>query len=266
MHMWSWIWQHRLWTIPAVAIITVLVAGAVVWFFVLRSSATPLNLRQALRLYREEMRGRSARNEADLPAAGVYEYATTGGEQLSFMNIRRSFPSPSPMIVTGGSCATERWEPLQQHVESIVECVPGTGSVNIRSAVTFEQIAGISTTTTISCPSDAYLVPANAMAGDTWTSMCHSANQQVRLAGRVIGQATVKVGDDQVPAWHTHVTLSFSGNEVGTNPVDYWVSKRDGLLLRERETVNLSQPAGPLGSVRYGEQMDISLLSLTPDR
>jgi hypothetical protein len=69
-----------------------------------------------------------------------------------------------------------------------------------------------------------------------------------------------------VPALHTRLTLSFSGSASGTNPNDYWVSLSDGLILRQRETVDVRQSAGPLGSVRYTEQMAITLASTAPVR
>ena len=84
--------------------------------------------------------------------------------------------------------------------------------------------------------------------------------------GLLVGTTSVNVGGHQVPAIHTRVTLTFSGNESGTNPNDYWVSPQNGLILDQQETVNVSQQAGPLGSVRYSEQMMIKIASPTPLR
>ena len=64
---------------------------------------------------------------------------------------------------------------------------------------------------------------------------------------------------------HTRLTLTFSGAESGTNPNDYWIAQ-DGVILQQKETVSVSQAAGPLGSVHYSEQMAISLTSPTPIR
>jgi hypothetical protein len=62
------------------------------------------------------------------------------------------------------------------------------------------------------------------------------------------------------------LTLAFSGTETGINPNDYWVSVTNGLILRQRETVAISQQAGPLGAIRYTEQMAIALRSSQPTR
>jgi hypothetical protein len=82
----------------------------------------------------------------------------------------------------------------------------------------------------------------------------------------VVGASSVDVGGHGIPALHTRLSLTFSGPETGTNPNDYWISLQDGLILRQKETVAVSQAAGPLGSVHYTEQMAISLTSASPIR
>jgi hypothetical protein len=86
------------------------------------------------------------------------------------------------------------------------------------------------------------------------------------FSGEVVGPTSVTVDGQKVPALHTRLTLNFSGSQSGTNPNDYWISLQDGLILRQRETVDVSQKAGPLGSVRYTEQMAITLASTAPIR
>ena len=83
----EWLTHHRLLTL-GLGVAAVVVAVAVgVWFFVLSNPTTPLNLRQALRLYRQDQRG-AADTALALPTAGVYRYRTTGGEHLSFAEER----------------------------------------------------------------------------------------------------------------------------------------------------------------------------------
>ena len=96
--------------------------------------------------------------------------------------------------------------------------------------------------------------------------MCHTNGEEVVVSGEVVGASSVNVGREREPAVHTRLVLSFSGAESGTNPNDYWVSLRGGLILRQRETVDVTQKAGPLGSVRYTEQMAITLASMAPER
>lgn len=261
-----WAGQHRLWMFGLGVIMLLVMAAAGVWFFVLRSPGTQVDLRQALRLYRQDERGGAGALAAPLPRPGVYAYRTSGSEQLSFGDIGRQFPSASEMIVTDtGGCSTMRWVPLVQHTEAIAVCPRADGAYRIDSMSSVETIAGVQTTMVIRCPSSAYLVPPDPAAGDRWRTACTSAGHKIEVTGRVVGQAPVEVGDQKLSALHTRLTLRFTGAESGTNPSDYWLST-DGLVLRQRETVNLSQGAGPLGSVHYQETMAIGLRSAQPVR
>ncbi len=261
----TWFAHHRLLAF-GVGLTVLLVGVAVgVWFFVLRSPAAPVDLRQALKLYRQDQRGGHG-GGADLPPAGVYGYRTSGGERLSFAGISRSFPATTDMIVTESRCATLEWEPLEQHMEGLVECPQPDGALTIRAALSYEQIAGTQNTGVIRCPAGTYLVPPDPRVGTRWQTTCHSTGERVVFTGQVVGRPEVDVGGQKVPALHTRLDLSFSGSERGLNPNDYWVSPQDGLILEQRETVDLVQKAGPLGSVRYSEQMAIRLNSVTPVR
>lgn len=263
----AWAVQHRFWVLGVGVTVLLAVVAAGVWLFVLQSPGTQVSLRQALRLYREDQRGRHTGSSAHLPPSGVYRYRTSGGEQLSFGGISRSFPTDTNMIVTKATgCATMNWEPLEQHTEGLVVCPQKDGALNITSALSYEQIAGTQTTDVIRCPANTYFVPPNLTIGERWRTTCHSTDQTVVFSGQVVGAPSVDVGGREVPALHTRLTLTFSGSESGTNPNNYWVSVQDGLILRQRETVRLSQSAGPLGSVRYTEQMGITLRSMTPTR
>lgn len=265
----TWVTQHKLWTlgIGFITLVTLAAAvGAGFWYFVLRSPRTQVNLAQALRLYRQDQKTRGG-GSADLPSSGVYRYSTSGSEHLSIGDINRSFPAASNMIVTeGAGCATMKWDPLEQHMEGLVECSNENGTLGIRSAVSYEQIAGTQTTNVIDCPAGTYFVPPHPSIGERWRTTCHSPGETIVFSGQVMGKPFVEVGGGAVPALQTRLTLSFSGSQSGTNPNTYWISLQNGLILRQLETVDVSQKAGPLGPVRYTERMAIALDSVVPTR
>ena len=60
---------------------------------------------------------------------------------------------------------------------------------------------------------------------------------------------------------HTRLTLTFTGTDGGTNPTDFWIIPSSGLIVREHETVGVTQ-----GGVRYTESMDAMLTGLDPAR
>jgi hypothetical protein len=262
----TWATQHRFWVLGIVFVGVVALVAAGFWYFVLRSPSTKVGLHQALRLYRINQKTEPS-DSADLPSTGVYRFKTSGSEHLSIGSISRSFPSVSDMIVTqAAGCATMKWDPLVQHMEGLVECTQKNGALDIQSALSYESIAGTQTTSVIVCPTGTSFVPSDPTVGERWHATCHSKGESVVFSGRVIDKADLKVGGRRVPALHMSLNLSFSGSQSGTNPNTYWVSLQNGLILRQSETVDVAQKTGPFGSVRYTEQMAISLDSVTPTR
>jgi hypothetical protein len=71
----------------------------------------------------------------------------------------------------------------------------------------------------------------------------------------------MEVDGRAVTVEHTRLTLTFTGAEHGTNPTDFWVVPSSGLIVREHETVGVTQ-----GGVRYNETMDATLTRLDPSR
>jgi hypothetical protein len=265
MPVFHWMHHHRLWSVSGgFAVLLVLALGGL-WFFVVRSPGTPVDLRQALAQYRLHQRAGHVVRTALLPPSGVYAFTTSGGEQLSVAGISRSFPATTRMVVTEGRCATEAWEPLQQHTEQMVVCPSHGTGLTMTTSTTYEAIAGQQTTSTIHCGVGAYVVPPVG-SGRTWQAGCRAPGQAITLHGRLLGTGTVVVDGHPTPVEHTRVTLDFDGTQTGTNPTDYWIVPTDGLIVREVESVDLTQEAGALGRVRFTEQMAVQLMSTTPAR
>ncbi len=259
----AWRARHRLWS--AAAGVTVVVAGGAVAAYVLvfLPSSTPVGVGQALRLYAQAGGGTNRPREPGLPAPGVYSYRTTGHEGLDIPGQSRTFPALTTMIVTDGRCDTVTWEPITEHVERFTECPAPGGGVSFTSSSSTEMIAGITTSAVIRCPPTTYLLPATG-GPRTWHATCRSRGLTIAARGQDLGAARVDVGGRLVRAEHIRLVFGFSGAESGTNPSDYWLAPSTGTLLKEVETVNLGQGAGPLGKVHYDEAMSTTLTSLRP--
>lgn len=266
MALFSWINLHRLWSLGIGVAVLIAAVAAGAWFFMLRSPTTQLDLRQALRLYRHGQGTTDDEPSRGLPASGVYRYRTSGAEHLSLGDITRTFPPSTAVIVTDARCSTMRWEPFEQHVEGLVACPAADGALSIVSIPSYEEIAGTTTTTVVECPTDTYLLPPDPVVGRRWRSTCRAPGQTVVVTGQVVDTAPVDIGGAAMPAVHTRLSMSMSGSESGTNPNDYWLSASTGLILRQSETVDVSQAAGPLGAVHYDEHMSIALTSAQPAR
>jgi hypothetical protein len=257
--------HHRFWILGLGVTALLVAVAAGVWFFVLRSPGTQVDLRQALRLYRQGQHAKSVGN-ALLPPPGVYRYRTSGGEELSIGGINRSFPGTTEMVVTDSGCATIMWDPLEQHTEGVIVCTTDQGALTMNTALSDEEIAGTHVVDTYHCPSDAFFVPPHPSPGQKWKATCHGMGERVEFSGQILRMSDVKAGGLEIPAIHTRLTLSFAGAEAGTNPTDYWVSTQDALILAERESVHVKEGSGPLGSVNYSEHLALAIDSTAPIR
>jgi len=261
--IWSWVQHHRWLSILFLAFLVVGSAGGTAWAVFFRTVASPVSLREALRLYHRENASRALGGFKAVLSPGVFSYETSGGESLNLLGVSRSFPSRTSMVVAAASnaCSAVDWVPIAQHTETTSICAAAHHSLVMKTLVTHEAISGTTTTAMISCPSTMYLVPPIDMPGVQWTATCHEDTpaNTVSVSGRVLGTGPLTVGGQIVPTLHVRLMLAFSGTDQGTNPIDFWVSTSRGLIVREQEAVHIAQ-----GGVHYTETMDSRLVSVTP--
>jgi hypothetical protein len=136
--------------------------------------------------------------------------------------------------------------------------------LTVPKLVTDESIAGTASKSTINCPASTYLLPPAARPGQRWVATCSQVSpaEKIMLAGQALGQSTMRVGGRAVSVTHTRLTFTFTGAaEQGTNPIDFWILPSSGLIVREKETVAVTQ-----SGVRYAENMETTLTGLSPAR
>ena len=262
MFLWQWVQQHRFLSVLVLAFVILSSAGGTAWALVFRTVSSPVGLREALKMYRREQTEKmlaTLRNHLTPP--GVYTYRTTGGEGLSLMGVARAFPSSTSMIVTEGGCATVSWVPIAEHTEATTLCTGADGALSVPRLVTTESIASTNTTSTVQCPSTAYLLPPAALTGARWSAECslRSPDEKVGFSGELLGRSPLPVGGSTMTVEHTRLVLTYNGSESGTNPTDFWVVPSTGLIVREKEEVGITS-----GGVRYSENMEATLVGLTP--
>jgi hypothetical protein len=260
--VWQWVQQHRFLSVVVLALVILSAASGTAWALVFRTVSSPVGFRQALRMYRREQTGKMVSSlRSKLPPPGVYTYRTSGGESLDLVGVARSFPSTTSMIVADGSCATVSWVPITQHTEATTVCNAPNGALTVPKFVTDESIAGSNSTSTIDCPAATYLLPPAARSGQRWAATCSqvSPSEKIKMTGQALGQSTMLVGGHSVSVTHARLVFTFAGAERGTNPIDFWIVPSSGLIVRERETVGVTQ-----SGVHYTENMETTLTALHP--
>ncbi len=264
MVVWNWVQQHRWLSVLVLAIVILTSAGGTAWALVFRTVSSPIGLREALREYRKEQTAKVFGSlRSHLPAPGVYTYRTSGGESLNLMGVSRGFPSRTAMVVSDNNCATVSWLPLVEHTETTTMCSTPSGGLSLPRLVTFESIAGSATTSTVTCPATAWLLPPGTSTGMRWSATCSllSPKERVLMTGVNLGSSTMTVAGQAVDVDHVRVDLRYEGTQSGTNPTDFWVVPSTGMIVRERELVSVDE-----GGVHYSESMDTVLTGLSPLR
>jgi hypothetical protein len=222
----------------------VAVLGAGVLAVIDRTRTHPVSVADAVDSFRAEEVA-AAETAPELPAPGVYVYATTGGEQLSLPGTRHDYPAETTIIVTHDECGwRERWSPLEERWDERVLCPGGSPS----HYVVHHEFLGQVDERSFVCADDA----------------CSDGAVTSERTVTVVGRETLVVDDAEVEAEHVRVDEITSGDSVG--PVEsHWWRTDDGLLVRHTTVVEMTSQT-VVGEVDYDEEITLELLSLEPRR
>ena len=236
------------------------VAAVVVPRIVLRDTAAPASLEDALARYRAA----AARAPTPIPA-GVYVYSTIGSESVSALGgATHVYPQRSTITVTEAPCGVMlRWDVLQTRSTTWRVCARGPAPVvqRLRGWTERHQFFGQDDSTTWSCGDSGWLVAG--AAGTTSPYRCDSTDtvEEGRLV--VVGSETIDVGGAAVGTVHIRIAQDERGDGRGRIVEERWLERRSGLPVRLRSRAR-SINGSPLGDVTFTERYDLTLNSLEP--
>jgi hypothetical protein len=196
------------------------------------------------------------------PAHGVYRYRTVGGEEIPFINAKRSYPDQTTATVLRGTgCAWHlRVDLLAEHTDEYELCTTPVG-VTISDVTITIQWFTIRQSVQMHCQPPVPLLTTGS--SDVRTTQCQSPeiSATMRITPRppedlVIGGATVHAARVD---WLMDIAGQFSG--VGTYSM--WLDPVSGLPLKVVRAVD-AQGSTPIGKQRYVEHHTMTLLSSTP--
>jgi len=210
------------------------------------------------------------------PRPGVYVYAGTGDEHLSFLSTGQSQAGSLPGTVTPGAdgCWTFAVEYNSFHRQTWSRCL--TDGRLVEPGGTTDQkfdfgLFSQSEHTDVVCNPPTMLFAPAFEAGHTGPVRCrgrsHTTNTEMIQRGRVtfVGRTSVQVGRTRVPALHYRQDFAITGGQHGSSHEAVWLAAADGLPLREERTIRVVSPApAPINEVTYREHGAWRLTSLTP--
>ena len=252
----------RGWLIAAGVVAAVAVAGLLVWLFVLRDTATPVDVEEAVTSFRGET------NTSPTPSpvpVGVYVYATDGYEKTDALTgVTHRYPRRSTITVTGDPCGVRmRWDVLKGRSTTWTFCIDGDRWVMTKQDErhTFFRVTE---STTYSCSDVPFRTPSDEPTRH-FRVTCTTPSVQEHERQWIVGRETVRVGGKAVGAVHVRQTSTFGGDTHGASAYDIWLNRESGVPVRLVMTSSTTN-ASPVGDVHYEENVTLRLTSLRPRR
>ncbi len=269
--------HRRRWLIALAVLVVALVAAGITFAVVLDRQPGPASVDEAV----DDFTGGGDHDDGTAgartpPPEGVYVYEGTGSESLSILPGSHDQGPRMPGTVThlDDGCWSFHIEYHEDHWQEWRYCAGGASGQDLieKGGKTYQAwdlgVAAIGNTSTFRCP-DSVVIRADAEPGDRWHQECHGTSDTVDgttvSAGdtRFVGEETVTVGGEDVPALHYHQVRRMADAQSGRQVEDFWFRSSDGLLLRNTRSASIDSDS-PVGAITYAEQGEWHLTSLTP--
>jgi hypothetical protein len=253
----------------AVGVVILLVGGAVLaWRAIPRDHTVRTTVGGAVRTFRNGLHGGTEHNGRvpGFPRAGVYRYATRGGERLdtAILSTAHNYDGVSTIAITPSRCGiVERWQVFSARWSEGTVCAVPSGT-RLRALAEYREFFGTAKSAFYGCGGASTPPLSHLRAGERWTSRCTSEAGAIVNRFRVAGTTTVRVGGQPMKAVHIEIAAVLTGETSGTAKRDDWLRSSDGLLLRR--TVATDADVDVIGGGNYSENYEISLLSPDPRR
>lgn len=242
-----------------VALVVALTGGFVIWWEL--RPPKPVSVNDVVDRYRHERQSPPPTGPLAGPAPGVYLYATTGSERISFGNISHRYPDRTTLTVSAAGCGLRvRWDALAGRWQRWQLCPTATGwrldhYTDVHKFLYLEDVHDYT------CSGDPWRLDATAdltvvcrYSGGVLTSVVHRVGVEQRtLAGRAV---------DTV---HLRVTQQATGKSLSQGTLELWLLPTTGLPVHVEAHSSGSQET--LGShISYREAATFDLVSATPRR
>lgn len=197
----------------------------------------------------------------ELPAPGVYVYATTGRDSVDALSgAHHDYPATTTITVIPTACGVQqRWDVLEERWEEWQRCIDSNG-VTEPGRTNYDEFFGQSQTDSWVCTGAPR--PLVAAAGTTWSKTCVNGSSIDNHDGVVIGVEPQVVGTVTVDTLHVRVTIT---DDVSSDlqVIDTWYLAGTDLVVVQTSTAATANDS-PVGTVNYDETYEIRLSSLTP--
>lgn len=199
----------------------------------------------------------------DRAPAGVYRYRTQGAEQVDALGgSQHQYPAATSITYTARGCdSQERWQPTRERISTATRCSTRRG-LELRVLLQEREFFGQRVVQELTCAPGVLLRPHDPQEGQEWTGACMNEDTTASITGRVVAKEVLAVGGADIRATRIMLRTTLSGATRGRSHREVWLSD-DGLTLKAIGSTD-TQTDTATGTVRYQEQYQLELASLTP--
>jgi hypothetical protein len=236
-------------------------AAAAAWFILLRDTAEPVSVGEAVTSFRTDTEPTQGA-PSPIPE-GVYVYATIGYEKTDALTgVRHRYPQRSTITITSADCGVSLlWRVLEGRSTEWTYCVTPDG-LELRLQDERHTFFGRTERTTYVCEGTP-IKPAAAL--QRWPVSCSTDAAEETGNGNVVGRERIAVAGKSIATVHVLKTTSFAGEIRGTSRHDIWFDPKSGMPVK-MVMVSRTTNDSLVGDVHYDEDVTLLLMSLTPRR
>jgi hypothetical protein len=239
------------------------IAAAVTWRVVLRDTAEPASIADALARYRAA----ASAAVTGIPP-GVYVYATTGFESISALGgTRHDYPRRSTITVTEAPCGMQlRWDVLRTRSTTWTVCTGRPSGEVVQQLGGWQEahvFFGQDDRTDWDCSRSPWLT--TNVAGARVAHSCDGGDATQAGTVEVLGEEEVAVAGAPVETVRLELTAREVGAARGPLVEERWLERETGLPVRIRYRVRTENDS-LIGDVTFEERYDLRLVSLLPRR
>ncbi len=188
------------------------------------------------------------------PAEGVYEYTGSGSEALSLPPKTQHEGPIIPGTVTYGAngCWTLRLDYSDNHWQYTIYCPHGSELLETARGGWYQWnfvATTVADTASYTCEPAEIAVPGPLARNRPYRFSCSGTNHPLKLgpvtlAGTVkyLGDGSVLVDGEKVPAVHILEVASFTGGQKGQDVANTWYDSADGLPLQGTWSTDVRTP------------------------
>ena len=199
------------------------------------------------------------------PAAGVYEYRTSGGETVSLLGARHDYPATTFAVVhhTGGCGWRIRAEVVREHIDERRMCSDPDRVLQHEQSRQVEFFGTKDGAAYVCDPPQVQHAGGDGEGATTTVDCGDGRGSSARLVRTTLGLGQAMVGGLAVEVVRLRIDGTLTGRYRGTSVDLLTLDAATGLPVTwERSVDTVAEAFG--ASIRYREQARFDLVSLTP--